>query len=122
MSDAKEGYLNTNAHIETKVAMLERALAENQAREVKLRKALAEATEWNWLDDDADTSIPSWVREAIALPPDDSALRELIEAEKADEREACAKRIEPTNPRDDWIEYAKIRAECAAAIRSRNDK
>jgi hypothetical protein len=32
--------------------------------------------------------------------------------------EEAAKRIEPRNPPDDWTEYAKIRAESAAAIRA----
>jgi hypothetical protein len=36
----------------------------------------------------------------------------------AHERERCAKLIEPTNPPEDWTEYAKIKAQCAAAIRA----
>jgi hypothetical protein len=31
--------------------------------------------------------------------------------------ERAAQLIEPTNPPDDWTEYARIKAECAAAIR-----
>lgn len=35
------------------------------------------------------------------------------------EREACAKLIEPTNPKSDWTEYAKTKAHCAKLIRGR---
>lgn len=37
------------------------------------------------------------------------------------EREACARLLDPTNPPDDWTEYAKTWAECAAKIRARSN-
>lgn len=43
---------------------------------------------------------------------------------KASERRAleqAAQRIEPTNEPDDWTDYAKTRAECAAEIRAMVD-
>jgi hypothetical protein len=42
-----------------------------------------------------------------------------IEIEVAAERERCAKLCDPTNADrpEDWTEYAKTRAECAARIR-----
>jgi hypothetical protein len=39
------------------------------------------------------------------------------QAAEAAALERAAKLIEPTNPPDDWTEYARIKAECAAAIR-----
>lgn len=108
-------------------ARLMAQLAEGQAREATLRKALAESTEWNWLDDDADASIPSWIREAIAIPSDDSALREMIEAAKAEEREAVlslsAKQgwaMRNEDPFEDAVrEILDLRAD---AIRARSDE
>ena len=38
------------------------------------------------------------------------------------EREACAKMCEPTNDPSDWTEYARIKADCAAAIRARGNQ
>lgn len=32
--------------------------------------------------------------------------------------ERCAAMVEPKNPPDDWTEYARIKAECANAIRA----
>lgn len=30
-----------------------------------LEKALAEAMEWNWLDEDAEEAIPKWIEETL---------------------------------------------------------
>lgn len=56
---------------------------------------------------------------------DDAALRLaracFIEG-KREERQECAELIEPTNPPNDWTEYEKVRARCAADIRARKDQ
>lgn len=51
----------------------------------------------------------------------DEQMRAYAAAAVAAEREQCAKLCDPSNSDrpDDWTEYAKVRAECAAAIRSR---
>ncbi len=41
---------------------------------------------------------------------------------QAAEREACAKLCEPFNDPSDWTEYARIKADCAAAIRARGNQ
>jgi len=48
-----------------------------------------------------------------------SDVRALVHAVQAAERERCAKLCDPTNSDrpEDWTEYAKTRAECAARIR-----
>jgi hypothetical protein len=50
---------------------------------------------------------------------DDSKGPALVDAAVAAERERCAKLCDPTNADrpEDWTEYAKTRAECAARIR-----
>lgn len=59
------------------VERLREQLAAAQAREAKLREALA------WVNSRwADVSTLALVREAISLPSDDSALHELLAAER----------------------------------------
>lgn len=60
--------------------------------------------------------------ESVGLPNSKSLLQALKQAamESAlEERKACAKLIMPTNPEDDWTEYARIKAECAKRILAR---
>lgn len=80
----KDGYLNTNAHLEAKVALLMAQLAESQARELRLRDV------FKWIEKNATAPEDTWylaqATRAIAIPSDDSALREMIEAAKAEER------------------------------------
>ena len=47
-------------------------------------------------------------------------LDEKLEFAVAEERERCARLCDPANADrpDDWTEYAKVRAECAARIRN----
>lgn len=80
--DAKEGYLNTNAHLEMRVALLMAQLAESQARELRLREGVRHVLETATTVEGAKAGC------AIILlyPQDDSALREMIEAAKAEER------------------------------------
>lgn len=106
------------AQIDSLKAMLADALkglAAGQARERKLQKALAEAMEWNWMDDDAGEIIPAWVRETLSLPQDDSALREMI----AGDRGACAMIADDYDVSDDES-MCEAAEGIAAAIRSRN--
>lgn len=89
--DAKEDYLNTNSHLEAKVARLMAQLAESQARELRLRE---------WMDGNAEHAThcirvqedergcTCGLSELLTLQQDDSALREMIEAAKAEERAA----------------------------------
>lgn len=89
--DAKEGYLNTNAHLEAKVAMLMAQLAESQAREAKLRELLT----------------PEQYKFGKVPPFGDlTALREMIEAAKAEEREACAALVEQRSARSRTVRAA----------------
>lgn len=103
-----DGYIDTNAHLRARVSDLEcelaeqcrllgmgserearlmALLAESQAREAKLRKACEKSANWlspNYVGSDEARQL---CYAAIALPSDDTALREMIAAE----REACAK-------------------------------
>lgn len=109
--DAKDGYLNTNAHLEAKVAMLERELAESQAREARLRAGymrIRNANDSQMRDGDMAREVAG---EMLAIPQDTSALREMIEAE----REACAKVCENMPLGDIWASPGQ----CAEAIRAR---
>ncbi len=36
--------------------------------------------------------------------------------------EEAARKLEPTNPKNDWTEYARIRVDCASAIRAMKDQ
>jgi len=55
-----------------------------------------------------------------ALSEDKWALAQAaMDAGAEAEREACAKLIEPTNPKNDWTEYAQTKAHCAMLIRGR---
>lgn len=79
--DAKEGYLNTNAHLEMRVALLMAQLAESQARESRRRE---------WMDGNAEHAThcirvqedergcTCGLSELLTLQQDDSALREMI--------------------------------------------
>src|SRR5574340_240757 len=141
-------YLNTNAHLEAKATTLERVLAESQARELRMREVLQgwQETAANCTIesgccccgedmarhsspmyaghspvDMADQVVSELVKKAdaaLALPSDDSALRELIEAE----REACAAECESIDPEaDEWSDpeeraESRMAKNCAAAI------
>lgn len=90
--DAKEGYLNTNAHLEANVALLMAQLAESRAWGVKLQGALAcaigEADGWCDESRGEPCSSVDWCRPLLDYQANDTALREMIEAAKAEEREA----------------------------------
>src|SRR5574340_1241019 len=87
MSDRTEaeGYLNTNAHLEAQVVILRQQLAESQAREAKLRKLIHDGC---LCIAQYGEQPPQPLLDAIAMQTDTSALREMIEAAKAEEREA----------------------------------
>lgn len=105
----KEGYLNTNAHLEAKVALLMTQLAESQAREAEMRDAIEFMSLYAPVG-----SLTHRAQQALLLPSDDSALRERIEAAKVEEREMCAQLCEQWN--------ATHPERLAAAIRARGDK
>lgn len=115
------------------VALLMAQLAESQSRELRLREAL---------DDLRSGDGDPWCAEqqadsALALPFDDSVLREMVEAAKAEEREAlmlpvfdgnavysalrddAKKRTSPENVSDALDALAKLMRE---ATRYRGDK
>lgn len=120
--DAKEGYLNTNAHLEAKVALLELAIAESQAHEQKLRTALAaaiiEADGWHDECRGEPCAEVDWCRDALATQQDDSALHEIIAAAKAEERESCAMFVERDCADNQMADPRELK-EVAAAIRAR---
>lgn len=82
-------------------------LAAVQAREAKLREALSKAIETTY----SDTLFAQW-KSLLALPHDDSALKERLRQE----REACAKVCD-----DDEHKYETGRS-CAVAIRNLGDE
>ena len=60
--------------------------------------------------------------ESVGMPNSISllqALKQAVMEATIEERKACAKLIMPTNPEDDWTEYARTKAECAMRILSR---
>jgi len=46
-----------------------------RARVAGLERAGAEAMEWNWLSDDADETIPSWIAETLKPKPQPEAVQ-----------------------------------------------
>lgn len=95
--------------------LLELALAEGQARETKLRAYLSDHECWQ--EKVMDGPCPAC--ELLATPQDDSALHEMIEAAKAEEREACAQEAE-RQAQDEPYGHAKFRCtNIAAEIRAR---
>lgn len=106
--DAKEGYLNTNAHLEAKVAMLMAQLAESQARELRLREAMQLCL--GVLEEDGRDATVWFARFAMETTSDDAALREMIEAE----REACIEDVRTVG--------GSFAVQCEDLIRARGDK
>lgn len=100
-------------------ARLMAQLAESQARELRLREAIAEAHDCS-LDDDhrAGRLIATT---ALAMPADDSALRAMIEAAKAEEREACVRVCEELYQGGNAPEDAGV-GRCVEEIRARGGK
>lgn len=102
---------------QVKVALLERALAESQARAQKLRTALAAAIKEadGWHDECRGEPCEGvdWCRDVLSMPSDGSALREMIEASASDERELCAMVCEYFMDRHGDADAT----ECAEAIR-----
>jgi len=64
-----------------------------------------------------ENALVSMARPLGATNASRDAIRLAIRAAVAHERERCAKRIEPKNPKHDWTPYAYQCAELAAAIR-----
>lgn len=90
------------------IEQLRADLAESQAREAKLRDALRNIT------------FADEVRVLLRdMPTDATALREMIEAAKAEEREACAKMFETDEMYDHMYEMFDAADRAAAAIRER---
>lgn len=74
--------------LRARVVELERELAAAQAMESKRREAIAEAHDCS-IDDD-HRAARSILMHTLAIPADDSTLREMIEAARAEERERIA--------------------------------
>lgn len=137
-----EGYIDTNAHLRARVAVLEQELAAAndyiskwksladanahvaevvqkraerlaaelaaaQARERLLREALTEIASAKGFD-----NIGAWARNRaraeLLARSDDTILREMIEAARKGEREACLACYSPDDTATDWAD--KIRA------------
>lgn len=141
-----EFYVDTNAHLRARVAELERELdaerqrrfdgnriASEEAREElaavqavvrRLQDALSCAIEEadGWCDESRGEPCGSvdWCRPLLESQ-DDTALREMIEAARAEEREACAQTCEDRDMRDNTEEsFEALR--CAEEIRARSAK
>ena len=76
---------------------------------------------------DQDTAVTTWCAvcgndTVWALPITRRLVEEFARRIEAAERERCAKLCDPTNADrpEDWTEYAKVRAQCAARIRGPN--
>lgn len=128
-----DGYLDTNAHLRARVAELEHdlaeqcrllgmgserearlmaQLAESQARDANLRKALQLCI--GTLEEDGREHTAWFAKRAIDLPADDTALRQMIEAARREESENAAAVCDALATRAGTAE------ECADAIRARS--
>ena len=96
-----------NVALEAAIDGLKAELAASQAREAKLREALLECNHYDVGSYGADLS-----REALAIPHDDSALKERL----MKERERCADLCAST------VELNGYALKCAAAIRNLGDE
>lgn len=120
-----EGYIDTNAHLRARVAVLEQELAAAQARTIRMVELMRTLEDGDWNVE----LFQELCALANAAMSDDAILREMIEAARVEEREVCAalclaqQNMEVlAHPARLEIAYdtANVMAQkCAAAIRAR---
>lgn len=111
-----EGYIDTNAHLRARVAVLEQELAAAQARTIRMVELMRTLEDGDWNVE----LFQELCALANAAMSDDAILREMIEAARVEEREAIFCSVEQT-----WyaqgldVRGASV-SDFLAAIRARN--